>query len=158
MATRPRTTKTAKTTKTTARRTTTRKSAAAAKPAAAKPKPEEVPVVVSPEVPDPAAGATVVTEKPVVAGPVLKKMDLIDRVVEATGMKKKDVKPVVEAALTQLGSAIGRGEDLNLPGLGKLKINREKDLANARVFVCKLRQPKDAPPDGAPDPLAAAAE
>ena len=103
------------------------------------------------------AAATVVTEKSVIAGPVLKKNDFIDRVVTATGMKKKDVKPVVETALVQLGEAIARGEELNLPGLGKLKINREKDLANARIFICKLRQPKGGGAT-APDPLAEAAE
>lgn len=115
--------------------------------------------------PAPAAPATdadkpkVVTDTPVVAGPTLRKKEFIDRVVDRAGLKKKDVKPAVEAALAELGEAIARGEEVNLPPFGKLKVNREKDLANAQILICKLRRPKamDVPPGGK-DPLAEAAE
>ena len=101
----------------------------------------------------------VVTDTPVVAGPTLRKKEFIDRVVARAGLKKKDVKPAVEAALAELGEAIARGEEVNLPPFGKLKVNREKDLANAQILICKLRRPKamDVPPAGK-DPLAEAAE
>jgi DNA-binding protein HU-alpha len=106
----------------------------------------------------PAPAAKVVAEtKPVVSGPVLKKPELIDRVVAETGMKKKDVKPVVEAMLNVLGLGLAKGEEMNLPPLGKVMINRTKDLAKAKVIVTKVRQPKAAAPEEK-DPLAEAAE
>ncbi|SLN17925.1 HU family DNA-binding protein [Roseisalinus antarcticus] len=113
----------------------------------------------------PAISTTVVTETAVVKGPDLKKKDFIDRVVERSGGKKKDVKPAVEAALAILGEAIAAGEELVLPPLGKLKVNREKDLSNAKVYICKLRRSKtmtepgnDPEGDDPTDPLADAAE
>ncbi|QQA41176.1 HU family DNA-binding protein [Pelagovum pacificum] len=115
-------TKTTKT-RTTAAKTTGPKTTPTRKPAAA-PKP------------------TVVSDTPVVVGAELKKKDFIDRVVELSGGKKRDVKPAVEAALAVLGDAIESGEELNLPPLGKVKINREKDLANAKVFICRIRRSK----------------
>ena len=104
-----------------------------------------------------APSATVVEDKPVVAGPVLKKPDFIDSVVTRTGMKKKDVKPVIEAAMALLGDAIEEGREVNFPELGKVKVNREKELSGAKVIVCKLRRVKKAGGAG-PDPLAKAAE
>ncbi|NBD29719.1 MAG: DNA-binding protein [Alphaproteobacteria bacterium] len=106
----------------------------------------------------PAPAAKVVEEtKPVVSGPVLKKPELIDRVIAETGMKKKDVKPVVEAMLNVLGLGLANGEEMNLPPLGKVMINRTKDLAKAKVIVTKVRQPNARAPEDK-DPLAKAAE
>jgi DNA-binding protein HU-alpha len=106
----------------------------------------------------PAPDPTVVEEtKPVVAGPMLKKPELIDRVIAETGMKKKDVKPVVESMLNVLGLGLANGEDMNLPPLGKVMINRTKEMSNANVFVTKVRQPKARAPEKK-DPLADAAD
>ncbi|MCB1363734.1 MAG: HU family DNA-binding protein [Rhodobacteraceae bacterium] len=91
----------------------------------------------------------------------MKKKELIGLVVERSGAKKKDAKPVVEAMLAVLGESLASGRELNLAPLGKLRINRVEDKANGRVIVCKLRQPKDTGtgPDNPPnDPLAEAAE
>lgn len=98
---------------------------------------------------------------PVVAPADMKKKELIGLVVERSGAKKKDAKPVVEAMLAVLGESLASGRELNLAPLGKLRINRVEDKANGRVIVCKLRQPKDTGtgPDNPPnDPLAEAAE
>jgi nucleoid DNA-binding protein len=101
--------------------------------------------------------ATVVAAaRPVVAGPVLRKQDLVDRVVARSGLKKKDVKPAVEALLEELGLAVSRGEELNLPPFGKLKVTREKETANARVLNCRIRQPRSAMSPN--DPLAKPAD
>ncbi|MCW1951854.1 MAG: HU family DNA-binding protein [Octadecabacter sp.] len=81
--------------------------------------------------------------KPVVAGAPLKKPELIERVMAETGMKKKDVKPVVEAMLTVLGRALTKGEDLTVPPLGKLMVKRTKEAANATIVTVKLRHPND---------------
>ena len=79
---------------------------------------------------------------PVVAGPVLKKAELVDRVVARSGMKKKDVKPAVEAALAVLGEAITAGEELNLQPFGKMKINNEKEVSNALIYNVRIRRQK----------------
>ena len=70
----------------------------------------------------------------------LKKRELIDLVVDRSGIKKKDAKPVVEAMLAVLGETIASGRELNLQPLGKLRINRAEEKGNGRVIVCKLRQ------------------
>ena len=76
----------------------------------------------------------------VVSDPALKKKELIDTVVERSGIKKKDAKPVVEAMLAVLGQKLADGRDMNLQPLGKIKINRVKDVQGGRVFVTKIRQ------------------
>ena len=45
----------------------------------------------------------------------LRKKDLVDRVVAASGAKKKQVKDIVAHTLKVLGDAMGKGEHLNLP-------------------------------------------
>lgn len=45
----------------------------------------------------------------------LRKKDLVDRVVAASGAKKKQVKDIVAHTLQVLGDAIGKGEQLHLP-------------------------------------------
>ncbi|WP_238705015.1 HU family DNA-binding protein [Parasedimentitalea marina] len=83
----------------------------------------------------------VVSEPPVDAADLpMRKKELIDLVVERSGIKKKDAKPVVEAMLAVLGEAVGRGRELNMQPLGKLRINRSIERSNGRIVVCKLRQ------------------
>ena len=102
--------------------------------------------------------ATIVeTVTPVVAGAPIKKPELIDRVVAETGMKKKDVKPVVEAMLAVLGRALAGGEEITAPPMGKLMIKKSKDVANAQILTLKLRHPMGDKGPGK-DPLAQAAE
>ena len=81
---------------------------------------------------DPQAAAT--EEK------VLRKKELFERVVEATGAKKKDVKPIVEATLKLLGDTLSSGDDLVLPPLGKAKVSKQKDLGSAEMLVIRLRR------------------
>jgi hypothetical protein len=59
-----------------------------------------------------------------VAATTLRVRDLVDRVAEATGAKKKDTREIVEATLAALGTAIDAGDVLNLPPLGKLRVSR----------------------------------
>ncbi|WP_022704183.1 HU family DNA-binding protein [Pseudorhodobacter ferrugineus] len=74
-------------------------------------------------------------------GPVmLKKQELVERIVKASGAKKKDVKLIVEAALGVLGDALSAGEELNLPPLGKMKVNRQREEGNAEILILKLRR------------------
>lgn len=75
----------------------------------------------------------------------MKKKELIELVVARSEVRKKFAKPVVEAMLAVLGESIADGRALNLPPLGKLRINRSIDKTNAKVTVCKLRQSTDDP-------------
>lgn len=129
MATTPKTT-----TKTTTKAKTTAKTplSAAAKAAAATTATTADPTVVD-------------SPQPVVAGPVMRKRELIDAVVKKSGIKKKDAKPVVEAMLNVLGSALQDGRELNLQPMGKIKVNREKKLAVGKVLIARIRQARDMP-------------
>ena len=72
------------------------------------------------------------------------KKELIDRVVAASGIKKKDAKPVIEAMLKELGDALSRGENLNLQPFGKGIVKSHKNLENAEVVELRLRRSKIA--------------
>ena len=52
----------------------------------------------------------------------LRKKDLVDRVVAASGAKKKQVKDIVAHTLKVLGDAIGKGEQLHLPPFRPAKV------------------------------------
>ncbi len=108
---------------------------------------------------NPAAGpepTVVETSAPVVTAPDMSKKELIEKVVERSGVKKREAKPAIEAALAILGEAIAESRALNLPPFGKLRINRAEEKANGRITVCKLRQPK--PKETVKEPLAEPAE
>lgn len=92
-----------------------------------------------------ASPVLVTSTVPVVAGPELKKRELLARVVTRSGVKKRDAKLVVEAMLAVMGEALAEGEELNLQPFGKLKINRVKESANGRILNCKLRQGMSGP-------------
>ena len=70
------------------------------------------------------------------------KRELIDRVVVASGIKKKAAKPVIEAMLKELGDALSRGENLNLQPFGKGIVKSRKDLENAEIVELRLRRSK----------------
>ncbi len=144
-ATKPATTRASATKARTTKAATTKRKTATPKPAAA-PVADKAAVVVS-----------------------LGKRQLIDKVVEASGIKKKAAKPVIEAVLKELGDALSRGETLNLQPFGKAIVKNTKDLANAEIVELRLRRSKlaikaaeEAAPADAPkppkDPLAEAAE
>ena len=71
----------------------------------------------------------------------LKKPELIDRVVALTGLKKRDVKPAVEAALAVLAEDLAAERTVMLPPLGKLRVAKTRALDNGgAVLTVKLRQ------------------
>lgn len=113
----------------------------------AKPKPSPKTTTKAALVSTAASSETVRTPDPIIdehievsADLPMRKKELIDLVVERSGIKKKDAKPVVEAMLAVLGEAIGGGRELNMQPLGKLRINRSIERSNGRIIVCKLRQ------------------
>ena len=126
---------------------------AAAKPvvtAAPKPNLTVVPQVVASVAPtlDPAqthANVTVPTPTPDVedvikATHILKLRELVEQVAAASGAKRKGLKEVVEATLAAMGAALSRGDELNLPPLGKLKVGRQKAMGEGEMIVIRLRR------------------
>ena len=126
---------------------TPKSTAKAPRKAAAKPKTE---VAAAPPV-DPALATKA---QAVVMGAVMRKKELIERVVERSGIKKKDAKPVVEAMLSVLGDALADHRELALQPFGKVKIKRERILPNGRMMVARIRQ-SDGPATATPPKPAA---
>ncbi len=126
--------------KSTTKRTTTAKTAATKSTArtTAVPKPATKPktYAVASTKPAPVENAEVTVAN------IVKRKEFMDRVIEKSGMKPKDVKPVVEATLAVLGDAIQQGEEVAVRPLGRMKVNRQKDNMNALISILKLRQPK----------------
>jgi DNA-binding protein HU-alpha len=85
----------------------------------------------------------------------LKLRELVDRVVGATGAKKKVARELVEATLAQLGEALAKGEELNLPGVGKVRVAKSADKAGRSLMTLKVRSAGAAK---AKEPLAEAVE
>ena len=71
----------------------------------------------------------------------LGRKDLLEKVREASGAKKKDVKTIVEATLSLMGEALARGEVLQLPPFGVARVTRGLDTG-AKSLVVKLRRAK----------------
>ena len=86
---------------------------------------------------------------------MLRKKDMLERLTERTGLRKNQIKPVLEAVLAELGDALIKGESLNLPPLGKLTVNRSIAQEKADVVICKLRRAKASAVSGAMENAAA---
>lgn len=117
-----RTTASPKTTPARARKTTPSKAATNANAAA-----------------DTGAGGSSAVET-TVSLPELRKKDLIDAVVERSGIKKKYAKPAIEAALVVLGEALDEKRTLNLPPMGKMKVQRTKEIEDGMVLAARIRR------------------
>jgi DNA-binding protein HU-alpha len=107
---------------------------------------------------DAAPDGAAVVEK---ANVEVKLKDLIDRVVATTGIKKPQVRSVVEAMLSEMGRALAAGQGLNLPGFGKARVARTAGTPTGTMTI-KLRrgpgggkaEPGEKPDDAAAEPLA----
>jgi nucleoid DNA-binding protein len=93
-----------------------------------------------------------------VKGPTLRIKSLVDRVSEATGGKKKGVKEIVEATLAAIGDALGKGEELNLPGFGRTRIARTAEKGGASMMTLKIRRAPHRPKGDAKDAKVALAD
>ena len=86
----------------------------------------------------------------------IRRKEFVDRIVASSGLKPNVVKSTLDAVLLELGDALSKGEALNLQPLGKISVNRRKDLKNGEMLICKLR--RTPPTVKAEAPLADAAE
>ncbi|MFQ1699910.1 HU family DNA-binding protein [Loktanella agnita] len=76
---------------------------------------------------------------------MIRKAEFLERVTIRSGLKKRDVKPALEAAMAELADALIKGEELVVPPLGKLRVVKSKEINNgAQVLTLKLRTPNDA--------------
>ena len=83
-----------------------------------------------------------------VKGGTLRKKDLIDRVVQVSGARKKDTRGIVEAVLAVLGDALAAGETLALPPFGRARVNKQRDLDSGAMLTVKLRRAGPGKPGG----------
>lgn len=84
------------------------------------------------------------------AEPVVKKKEMLARVAARAEMRPNQAKAVFDAVLEELGAALERGEKLRLPPLGNVKVNRQKELPDAKIVICKIRRNKAVDTEDAP--------
>ncbi|MGP3696472.1 HU family DNA-binding protein [Rhodobacter sp. NSM] len=84
------------------------------------------------------AGAADASEAP--AAPVLRRKDMVDMIVSATGAKRKDVRQIVELTLGTIGDALARGDSLILPPLGHLSVHRRGPAEGPARMLLRLRR------------------
>lgn len=68
-----------------------------------------------------------------------KRRDLFARLVEQGNIKPKLARDVAELVLAEIAAALARGEDVNLPPLGKIKVQKRKMQGTSEVLTLKLR-------------------
>jgi len=101
---------------------------------------------------DTSSGATSIDDAPtsralddapaVALVPTISRKELIERVTADGTIKKKDAREVADATLRVLAEALKAGEELNLPHIGKVRVNRSKDSEKATILVVRMRIPK----------------
>lgn len=70
---------------------------------------------------------------------MLRKKELIERVVDQTGMRKGEARKAVEATLGVLAGTLDSGQDVNLPPLGKIKVAKTRETGGTKVLSCRIR-------------------
>lgn len=119
---------------------------AAPKLAAVTPGPKTVMVSV------PKATPVTADAKPIVAVPkadvtqanddLVKKGELLDQVVDMTGVKRADAKSVMEALFAVMGEQLRAEKQLQLPPLGKIKVVKSKPVGQgALALTLRVRTP-----------------
>ena len=72
----------------------------------------------------------------------LKKSDILDEVVAATGVKRSDAKAVMDALFTTMLAHLEADKALQLPPLGKVKLTKQKEVGQgAKALTVKIRTP-----------------
>lgn len=69
----------------------------------------------------------------------LRKAEVLDMVIERSGLKKKFVKPAFEATLEVLAELMSETNTLNMEPLGKVNVVRIKEVGSARITTCRVR-------------------
>ncbi len=88
----------------------------------------------------------------------IKLKELLVRVAEQSDAPKKTQREVSEAVLAVLGAALAAGEELNLPGLGRLKVVKSADKTGGAVLTVKVKNAGQKKEAGGKEALADAGE
>ena len=91
---------------------------------------------------------------PMIVGPDIRKKEIIEEVVLRTGLKKRDVKPVIDSLLAVMGEALSEGREMVLPPFGRLKAHKQKTTLKKKIFFAKVHQnvmPAMGPSTSKPD-------
>ncbi len=83
--------------------------------------------------------------------PQLRLKDLVEQVAEATDTKKPAAREMVEAVLAAMAAALDKGEGLNLPPLGRVRIARNKTDDQGSILTLKLKRSGAAKPEKSDD-------
>ncbi|WP_407495995.1 HU family DNA-binding protein [Pseudooceanicola sp. MF1-13] len=70
----------------------------------------------------------------------LKMRDLLGQVADKSGLRRSEVREVLELALRDIGEALAEERGVTLPGLGKLKVKQVKPKDGRRVIEVRVRQ------------------
>ncbi|MGJ8584718.1 MAG: HU family DNA-binding protein [Marinosulfonomonas sp.] len=71
---------------------------------------------------------------------IVKRKELVERIAAASGLKPNAIKSALDPILKEIGDSLSAGEILQVQPLGRLSVNRRKDLENGEVMICKLRR------------------
>ena len=74
------------------------------------------------------------------SAPVLKRKELIARAAAASGLKPGEIRRALDGILGELGKALGAGETVNLPPLGKITVKRREQNESRQLVICRLRR------------------
>jgi len=77
---------------------------------------------------------------PAAVAQTYKRADLLNAVAARCAFPKSDLRAVLEVMLDEMGHALSADQDLALPPLGRLKIQRRKDTKDATVLTLRLRR------------------
>lgn len=89
-----------------------------------------------------------------VKSPGLRLKDLLARVAEQSDAPKKAQREVCEAVLEMLGAALAAGEEINLPGLGRLKVVKSSGKSGGPVLTVKVKNAGQKKTASGKEPLA----
>lgn len=75
---------------------------------------------------------------------ILKK-HLIEKVARRSGLRKNEVRPVLDALLEVIGGNLAEDTQMVLQPLGKIMVKQAKDADGAVVYTCKIRRSAGKP-------------
>jgi nucleoid DNA-binding protein len=81
---------------------------------------------------------------------LIKKRDIYDNVILKTGLRKRDVRDVVDATFAYLRESLAAGKDVQCPPMGKIRVIN-KDTADGAKTLIKInlhdavKEPQNAP-------------
>ena len=79
------------------------------------------------------------------------KKHLLEKVAERSGVRKNEVRPILDAVLAELGEAFAEDAEMVLQPLGKVMVKQVKDVKNATVYTCRIRRSTAQSGDAATD-------